>query len=239
MAQPPSSNPHTIWSFPGAGVFFMIQPLAIILEPFIISRIPKCLGGSRLWLWTFTTLAAIPFCSEYLSEGRMVSGYRPLSQWSLLYALSPIKEWDHTTSSVIHRYSILSSPIPVASAPHNTSSCFFSFSFSSRMIECLFFNQCWYGCWVYWSICKISCNTLSYHDERTCHSKFFKFVPFFLLLPYEGSATWWQPNTSLAFWVRIPSSLLNRFLPTFGIVFALSLKEEIVKPPPGNHVRVY
>lgn len=91
MAQPPHPNPLTFRSFPGAGFYFMIQPIGILLEPFIIPRIPRFLGGARLWLWSFSVLTAMPFCFQYLAKDRMDSQRKLLSEWSLLYILSPLK----------------------------------------------------------------------------------------------------------------------------------------------------
>lgn len=73
-------------------MYFMVQPIAMLIEPMIIPMIPKRLGGGRLWLWTFSTLAAIPFRNQYMGKGRLDAHYRPMSQWSLAYVLRPVKD---------------------------------------------------------------------------------------------------------------------------------------------------
>lgn len=92
MAQPPHSNPHTITSFPGAAIFFMLQPLGVLIEPAIIPYIPKRIGGGKLWTFLFVLATTYPFREHYLGEARLSAPLRPLSQWSLLYTLSPLKQ---------------------------------------------------------------------------------------------------------------------------------------------------
>ncbi|EGG07705.1 uncharacterized protein MELLADRAFT_105729 [Melampsora larici-populina 98AG31] len=93
MAQPPHSNPHTITSLPGSTIFFMLQPLGILIEPSIIPHIPKRIGGGKLWTILFLIATCYSFREQYLGEGRVVATLRPLPKWSLLYALSPLKEY--------------------------------------------------------------------------------------------------------------------------------------------------
>ncbi|EGG07704.1 uncharacterized protein MELLADRAFT_105730 [Melampsora larici-populina 98AG31] len=92
LAQPPHSNPHTITSLPGSGIFFMLQPLGVLIEPAIIPYIPKRIGGGKLWTILFLVATSHSFREQYLGEGRLSSSFRPLSQWSLLYTLSPVKQ---------------------------------------------------------------------------------------------------------------------------------------------------
>ncbi|EGG03107.1 uncharacterized protein MELLADRAFT_109590 [Melampsora larici-populina 98AG31] len=91
LAQPPHSNPHTFTSLPGSAIFFMLQPLGVLLEPEIIPYIPKQVGGGKLWTILFLIATAHSFREQYLGEGRLSGPLRPLSQWSLLYTLSPVK----------------------------------------------------------------------------------------------------------------------------------------------------
>ncbi|KAH9816162.1 hypothetical protein DFH28DRAFT_217510 [Melampsora americana] len=91
MAQPPHSNPHTITSLPGSAIFFMLQPLAVLIEPDIIPYIPKRIGGGKLWVLIFLLVTSYTFREQYLGEGRLSTPIRPLSQWSLFYTLSPWK----------------------------------------------------------------------------------------------------------------------------------------------------
>ncbi|KAH9816156.1 hypothetical protein DFH28DRAFT_217225 [Melampsora americana] len=91
MAQPPHSNPHTITSFPGSAIFFMLQPLGVLIEPAIIPYIPKRIGGGKLWTILFLLITTYPFRELYFGEGRLSATFKPLSQWSFLYTLSPLK----------------------------------------------------------------------------------------------------------------------------------------------------
>ncbi|EGG09610.1 uncharacterized protein MELLADRAFT_104079 [Melampsora larici-populina 98AG31] len=77
--------------FPGSIIFFMLQPLAILVEPFVIPLIPKILGGGRLWVWTFGLLAAFPFRNQYLVGMRAHRDVPPLKKWSMIYMLMPVK----------------------------------------------------------------------------------------------------------------------------------------------------
>ncbi|KAH9816151.1 hypothetical protein DFH28DRAFT_966199 [Melampsora americana] len=92
MAQPPHSNPHTITSFPGSAIFFMLQPLGVLIEPAIIPHIPTRIGGGKLWTFLFLLATTYPFRELYLGENRLSAPLRPLSQWSFFYALSPFKQ---------------------------------------------------------------------------------------------------------------------------------------------------
>jgi hypothetical protein len=91
IAQAPHPRPHTFTSFPGTGLFFMIQPFALLMEPFIIPKIPKSVGGGRLWVWGFLVLSSYSFRAQVLDKGGMVKTHLPLSQWSWMYIISPIK----------------------------------------------------------------------------------------------------------------------------------------------------
>ncbi|KAH9813250.1 hypothetical protein DFH28DRAFT_1173444 [Melampsora americana] len=86
-------NPNidlTTW-YPGSLIFFMLQPLGIFLEPFVIPLIPKGLGGGRLWMWIFGLLGAIPFRNQYLNQMQIHHNVPPLSQWTISYILNPTK----------------------------------------------------------------------------------------------------------------------------------------------------
>ncbi|KAG0152333.1 hypothetical protein CROQUDRAFT_35480 [Cronartium quercuum f. sp. fusiforme G11] len=91
LAQAPHPNPKTLTSFPGSAIFFMLQPLAILVEPFIIPLVPKTIGGGTFWVWAFSTVAAYTFRAQYLTKDGIIGNFPPLSQWSWLYILSPIK----------------------------------------------------------------------------------------------------------------------------------------------------
>ncbi|KAG0144412.1 hypothetical protein CROQUDRAFT_724044 [Cronartium quercuum f. sp. fusiforme G11] len=82
---------HPLKSFPGSAFYFMLQPLAILIEPVIIPWIPKRLGGGTLWLWAFMGFSAYPYRVQYLQKALIHAHVRPLSQWTWWYLLSPIK----------------------------------------------------------------------------------------------------------------------------------------------------
>lgn len=92
LAQPPHFNPHTLTSLPGSAIFFLLQPLGILIEPAIIPYIPKRIGGGTLWTFLFILTTTYYFREQVLGEGRLAATFRPLSKWSLLYTLLPAKE---------------------------------------------------------------------------------------------------------------------------------------------------
>ncbi|KAG0149403.1 hypothetical protein CROQUDRAFT_39943 [Cronartium quercuum f. sp. fusiforme G11] len=79
-------------AFPGSFFFFIVQPLAILIEPYVIPLIPKRLGGGRLWTFLFLIITAYPFRVQYVSESRIHATVPPLSEWSWFYILSPFKD---------------------------------------------------------------------------------------------------------------------------------------------------
>lgn len=80
----------TTW-YPASIVYFMLQPFAILVEPFVIPLIPKRIGGGMLWVWSFGLLTAPPFQDQYLSKIKMHADIPPLSEWSLMYLFKPVK----------------------------------------------------------------------------------------------------------------------------------------------------
>lgn len=77
--------------YPASIVYFMLQPFAILVEPFVIPLIPKKLGGGVLWVWFFGLLTAPPFQGQFLSTTQLHADIRPLSEWSLMYLFKPVK----------------------------------------------------------------------------------------------------------------------------------------------------
>ncbi|KAG0146255.1 hypothetical protein CROQUDRAFT_44662 [Cronartium quercuum f. sp. fusiforme G11] len=88
-----SDKPHhyLFTEFPGTAFYFMVQPLAIIIEPYIIPHIPKALGGGKLWVWAFQILVAYPFRIRYMKDAHTLSPIRPLQQWTWMYILFPFE----------------------------------------------------------------------------------------------------------------------------------------------------
>ncbi|KAH9809849.1 hypothetical protein DFH28DRAFT_1185763 [Melampsora americana] len=85
MAQKPHPFPHRYFQeFPAALLYFLVQPIGIILEPYIIPHIPRKLGGGWLWVLLFTLLTATPFSKQYAYNFRLVdNGYKPMNEWNL------------------------------------------------------------------------------------------------------------------------------------------------------------
>ncbi|EGG05402.1 uncharacterized protein MELLADRAFT_116847 [Melampsora larici-populina 98AG31] len=81
--------PHVYFKeFPAAFVYFLVQPIGIVLEPYIIPHIPRKLGGGWLWVLIFTLLTATPFSKQYAYNFRLVDdGYKPLDEWNVATVL--------------------------------------------------------------------------------------------------------------------------------------------------------
>ncbi|KAI8459799.1 hypothetical protein BY996DRAFT_6429864 [Phakopsora pachyrhizi] len=55
--------------FPGSFFYFMVQPIGIIIEPFVIPYVP---GGGLVWTYFFTLLTATPFRNQYFKDFRLL-----------------------------------------------------------------------------------------------------------------------------------------------------------------------
>ncbi|KAG0145888.1 hypothetical protein CROQUDRAFT_45194 [Cronartium quercuum f. sp. fusiforme G11] len=91
LTHPHQPYRHLFSEFPGAGFFFLLQPLGMLIEPYVIPLIPKKLGGGKLWVWAFLILTGYPYRIRYLVDCQLLSRIRPLSEWTWLYILSPVK----------------------------------------------------------------------------------------------------------------------------------------------------
>ncbi|EGG06019.1 uncharacterized protein MELLADRAFT_52694 [Melampsora larici-populina 98AG31] len=91
IAHKPHPLAHVYFKeFPSAFFFFLIQPIGIILEPFIIPHIPRKIGGGWTWVLLFILLTATPFRKQYAENFRMIDdGFKPLSVWNLWTVLIP------------------------------------------------------------------------------------------------------------------------------------------------------
>ncbi|EGG07706.1 uncharacterized protein MELLADRAFT_105727 [Melampsora larici-populina 98AG31] len=61
MPRPSRSNPRTITSLPAFEIFFMLQPLAVLIEPYI----PKRLRRTKVWNSLFLLATTYPFREQY------------------------------------------------------------------------------------------------------------------------------------------------------------------------------
>ncbi|EGG10886.1 uncharacterized protein MELLADRAFT_70868 [Melampsora larici-populina 98AG31] len=85
MARKPHPFTHVYFKeFPAAFAYFLVQPIGILLEPYIIPHIPGKVGGGWLWVLVFTLLTATPFSKQYAYNFRFVDhGYKPVNEWNV------------------------------------------------------------------------------------------------------------------------------------------------------------
>lgn len=91
VSRQPHPNPH-IYSkeFPGTFFYFFVQPIGLIMEPFIIRRIPRILGGGWLWVLIFTAATCSPYRKQFIDRSRIIDDtYKPLSEWTWLTLIVP------------------------------------------------------------------------------------------------------------------------------------------------------
>ncbi|KAG0140628.1 hypothetical protein CROQUDRAFT_674542 [Cronartium quercuum f. sp. fusiforme G11] len=90
-ARKPHPHPHIYFTeFPAAFLYFLAQPIGIILEPYIIPLIPRFMGGGRLWVLVFTLITATPFRIQYSEKLRNIDdAYRPVIEWTWWDVLIP------------------------------------------------------------------------------------------------------------------------------------------------------
>ncbi|MBW0473100.1 hypothetical protein O181_012815 [Austropuccinia psidii MF-1] len=97
IARPTHPFPHVHFlSYPGSLVFFLIQPIGILLEPYILPLIPASLGGGWTWTTVFILWSCIPFRDQYILNYRNIDYLYPaLEKWKKIGFLLPYKvmEW--------------------------------------------------------------------------------------------------------------------------------------------------
>ncbi|KAH9823312.1 hypothetical protein DFH28DRAFT_946785 [Melampsora americana] len=93
VSRQPHPNPHIYFNeFPGTFFYFFIQPIGLIIEPFIIPRIPRYLGGGWLWVLIFTAITCSPYRKQFIDSSRFIDeNYKPLSEWSWSTLIFPGK----------------------------------------------------------------------------------------------------------------------------------------------------
>lgn len=91
IAHKPHPSPHVyLKEFPSAFLFFLVQPLGIILEPYIIPHIPRKIGGGWIWVLLFCVSTGTPFRKQYAENFRLIDdGFKPLSVWKWWTVLIP------------------------------------------------------------------------------------------------------------------------------------------------------
>lgn len=93
-------------TFPGTFLFFFLQPLGIILEPYIIPYIPTRFG-SKLWTYSFLLLTCPLFANVLHRHGSWLSSFKPISDWGWLEILTPVYIFPHLIESFKHSIRIL------------------------------------------------------------------------------------------------------------------------------------
>lgn len=85
IARKPHPSPHFYFEeFPGSMFYFLMQPVGIILEPYIIPHIPRCLGGGWIWVFIFTLITATPFRKQWVHDFRLIDeAYSRMSECDL------------------------------------------------------------------------------------------------------------------------------------------------------------
>lgn len=90
VARSPHPNPHYFFNlsgFPGSLLYFILQPLGMILESMILKYIPV----PTIWVYLFTLISATPFRNQYFGHNRLLDGaYPPLAEWNLVSYLVPL-----------------------------------------------------------------------------------------------------------------------------------------------------
>ncbi|PLW36551.1 hypothetical protein PCANC_15489 [Puccinia coronata f. sp. avenae] len=90
LQRTPHPHPRELFkTFPGSLLFFAVQPLGLALEPMLATRIPKSLGGAKVWAACFLLLTAPLFTSDVCRPGGMFNQYRMPHEWTWLHFLIP------------------------------------------------------------------------------------------------------------------------------------------------------
>ncbi|MBW0527813.1 hypothetical protein O181_067528 [Austropuccinia psidii MF-1] len=89
--RPQNSSFSTLFQIlPGSLIFFILQPIGILLEPYLIPLIPKKLGGGTLWTGLFLLSTATLFRRHWISVGHYDHQFPPLSNWNWKFILGTI-----------------------------------------------------------------------------------------------------------------------------------------------------
>ncbi|OAV93174.1 hypothetical protein PTTG_08377 [Puccinia triticina 1-1 BBBD Race 1] len=84
IARQPHPSAYILFhDFPGSAVYFLLQPIGIVLEPFLIPYIP---GGGIVWCYLFTLSTTIPFRRQYFMPARLLDHSFPAVSWSWFFS---------------------------------------------------------------------------------------------------------------------------------------------------------
>ncbi|KAA1103155.1 hypothetical protein PGT21_008429 [Puccinia graminis f. sp. tritici] len=91
VARPTHPSPYQFFGvFPGSLFYFLMQPIGILIEPYVIPMIPEWLGGGSLWVILFTLLTAQQFRNQYAFQHRVIDHtYPPFKDWPISGILWP------------------------------------------------------------------------------------------------------------------------------------------------------
>ncbi|POW10479.1 hypothetical protein PSHT_08747 [Puccinia striiformis] len=82
IARQPHPSPHILFhDFPGSAIYFLLQPIGIVIEPFLVPYVP---GGGVVWSFLFTLTTTIPFRRQYFMHARLLDLGYPTVSWSWL-----------------------------------------------------------------------------------------------------------------------------------------------------------
>nr|AIC33787.1 membrane bound O-acyl transferase [Puccinia cf. psidii AE-2014] len=89
--RPPHSTFRTILGvFPGSLVFFILQPIGLLIESLLIPRIPKKLDGGRAWTGLFLLVTVTFYRRHYVSNGWYDYQLPPFAKWSWKFILKDL-----------------------------------------------------------------------------------------------------------------------------------------------------
>ncbi|EFP80998.1 hypothetical protein PGT21_006675 [Puccinia graminis f. sp. tritici] len=89
IARQPHPSPHILFhDFPGSAIYFLLQPIGVIVEPFLLPYIP---GGGVVWCYLFTLITTVPFRRQYFMPARLLDlSYPALNpRWFISSLLIP------------------------------------------------------------------------------------------------------------------------------------------------------
>jgi len=82
IARAPHPSAHILYhEFPGSGLYFMLQPIGILMEPFLAPYVP---GGGIVLTYVFTLVTTSPFRRQYFRPGRLLDDSYPPFSWTWL-----------------------------------------------------------------------------------------------------------------------------------------------------------
>ena len=81
IARAPHPSAHILYhEFPGSALYFMLQPIGILMEPFLAPYVP----GGIVFTYVFTLVTTSPFRRQYFRPGRLLDDSYPPFSWTWL-----------------------------------------------------------------------------------------------------------------------------------------------------------